>query len=226
MKTIKLFALFTLLTSMFACSQYRIAEVTSSSTNINKETLIQENDTFKIKYSFWGNDGKFSFSFDNKLNIPVYIDWSKCWFYINKTGFQYYPDVVAPVVINTTPHSKFSTSPEIKITHPQRITFIPPHASYNFSYYTLSSVNSSPNYTFHDSTINNSIRIGVKNFTAKEAPATMRNFLTYSITENFEKEIYIDQYFWVDKIYHVSRKNLDNIQAKTNRYWYQEEQKP
>ena len=59
----------------------------------NKENSF-ENDTVRIAYSFWSENGSYSFSVYNKLNVPLYIDWKKSSLVKNNDKLNYWSDEI------------------------------------------------------------------------------------------------------------------------------------
>jgi hypothetical protein len=55
---------------------------------------VFENDTLKIVYYFWGEDGVMAFSLYNKTNKPIYIDWKKSTFISNAFKSDYWFDKI------------------------------------------------------------------------------------------------------------------------------------
>ncbi len=200
MKTLKNLFFTLLLVSLFpSCKHYRVVEFTSASSNLSSETFTQENDTFAIKYSFWGQDGIFSFSFTNKLNIPLYLDLKKSLFYVNEVGTEYSSDETSHTGKN----------------------FIPPHASYFSTTFSLKPYNRKGNYAFRDTLLPDRSTMGVVTFNVNSTPVFIRSFLTFSTKENSDNAIYIDHYFYVSKIFNIRPRLLEYVHGKESRYWYE-----
>lgn len=61
-----------------SCSTYQYTTISSSNMSMNeKQELVFENDSVRIIYNFNGHDGPVNITVQNKLQVPVYIDWQK-----------------------------------------------------------------------------------------------------------------------------------------------------
>ncbi|NJK94029.1 MAG: hypothetical protein HC905_03055 [Bacteroidales bacterium] len=72
-----LFYAATVIVLFSSCSKYQFAYLNSNLQRNNEQEFIQENDTFKVQYSFWGEDCPITIQINNKLSEPLYIDWKK-----------------------------------------------------------------------------------------------------------------------------------------------------
>lgn len=61
-----------------SCASYQISTIIAQSENqSNQDPFTFENDTVKIVYNFKGYNAPLTISIQNKLNLPLYIDWNK-----------------------------------------------------------------------------------------------------------------------------------------------------
>lgn len=205
-----------------ACSNYTQLYQTKATTQgiSSGELLFFENDTVKITYSFWQKNGTLAYSIYNKLNTPIYIDWKKSSFISNgvkedywvdetithsnsyhvgtySSGYSYYG------LLGLSTGSATGTSRSVK---PERVIFIAPHSNVvtaKFSLYPNPGSRLKANAKSGISAVPNSnkqIPIRHQEFTPNNSPLSFRNFLTMSTTENFLKETYIDNGFYVAQI--------------------------
>lgn len=91
--------------------------------------FVYENDSLWITHSFKGEDAPIQISVFNKLNVPLYVDWSRSALIINDIAYSYdtgetfhYEDVF----FGDTHHTTKST--RITKNSPNQISFIPPKA--------------------------------------------------------------------------------------------------
>lgn len=77
MKNLLLFLTIALLFS--SCSKvFKVAQVESpDGLTIKDDRYVFENDTVKIIYDFWDEEGAMRYAIENKLDKPITIDWSK-----------------------------------------------------------------------------------------------------------------------------------------------------
>jgi hypothetical protein len=177
-----------------------------------------ENDTVKISYYFWSESGVLAFSIYNKLNVPIYVDWKKSSYIRNEDKYDYWIDEQ-----NTESNSSYASvtykgfltgwgtvgtsTTTSKAVKPERITFIAPHSKYKkytFSLYNPKGtlIDTSVNLEFVPSKRDPKKVVGIynRNYVYSDANTIFRNFLTLSTSEKFDKEIYVDNTFYVSKI--------------------------
>ena len=213
------FITFSLLES---CTKYsNLYEVKPFDNSISENDFFYfENDTVKITYSFWGKKGVMSYTVFNKLNIPIYIDWKKSSLIKNDQKFDYWIDEIntkgKSFNNNRSDYSSlyyggynifnYGTSiSESKSIKPERITFLSPKSNVtrvqSNLYNLIPEVISSP-CKKEKIIAKNGKKVSVSYIEMSKSNSTFnfRNFITVSTTEKFEKEIYIDNGFYVYRI--------------------------
>ena len=228
MKNISLLALITF--CLFSCKTFiQVIETDSTNTTTENELFTYENDTLKIIYSFWGANGIMSFAVYNKLNIPLYIDWKKSSFisnskkltyWVNKTttdvtsyyGNYYYtgPLIKPQAFANIGKGVSNSTS-----VIDERISFIPPQSYLNKSQFLILpggyfELDINSKFDEVPSLISPKLKAKIyyQNFNLKNNPLKFRNFLSFSITENFQEEFYVDNAFFIKSVKEMSTKQF------------------
>ena len=80
---------------LVGCSPVYMQLFKTDSQNIphTEHTYNYENDTVKITYSFWADEGIMAFSIFNKSDKPLYIDWKKSNYISNSNKFNYWEDI-------------------------------------------------------------------------------------------------------------------------------------
>ena len=186
-----------------------------------------QNDTFSIHYSFWANKGVLSYTIYNKLNIPVYLDWKKSSFVKNNEKFDYWMDELNTntlsyyrgnalsgvyytgldlIPILTASSGRSSSVSKTKATKPERITFLAPKSQIFKAQFIIYNNEPKEMNGFITSSIDNPLnakkKIDIKSvkFNLNNSPIFFRNFFTYSTSEKFETEAYIDNGFYVSRI--------------------------
>lgn len=86
-----------------APKQVLLIEVQSTNCSSVGDFLNYENDTIRVAYAFWAENGKMGIFIYNKSDKPIYIDWKKCSFIIEGTKQDYWQDI-------TTMNSSSSSS--------------------------------------------------------------------------------------------------------------------
>lgn len=221
-----------------SCSFIQLFEVNSINTKATEGYFQIENDTLRIIYNFNSEGGTMSFLVLNKLNVPLYLDWRKSSFILNNSKNNYWDDIIETKTIGS--NLGFSKSQNLNtnlwnlnsiglsafasiVTKPERITFIPPSTLipqnkftlYPKSYY---SFRGKPEITEQIFDSKKVYKIQLENYNAQNSPLIFRNFLTFSTTENFASEFYIDNSFYVDCVKKIKSKYLDKYQSPTSFY--------
>lgn len=65
-----------------------------SSLPLVKNKFTYENDSIRITYYFWGENGIVQIGVNNKLDKPIYIDWKKSVYKNAETELSYAPEIV------------------------------------------------------------------------------------------------------------------------------------
>lgn len=227
--------LFGFLILLSSCSSQYVCYVRSNSITSDTTKLTYENDTLKINYNMWANGGKFSFTITNKLNVPIYIDWKKSSLIVGNTSIPYWQDEDKinsnSSGININKERKLSmsnTQSNGVIIHLDRITFIAPLSNFDVNGFDLS------NFTYWGFNEKNGIKDQKKNittwtYTNSNTPLVLRNFITYSLTEKMEKELRIDQSFFIFKVLLMPQKEFQYMDQnnkwvspymQTNAFYY------
>lgn len=207
---------------LFSSCAYRQLCYISPGPGINGEdsAYVFENDTVKITYGFWNEQGVLAFSIYNKLAAPVYIDWKKSSYVLNGEKMNYWTDQTVStaygIALGTQLYKWYGLSSSITnatTTRPERITFLAPHSSVvKASSYLWSSAAYRLPQNAKSGEINKpdfgKVKGKLVTYAEHNSPIKVRNFLTYSITEAFSQELYIDNSFYLSKIFEMKDKDF------------------
>jgi hypothetical protein len=225
-KVILLFSIF----SIGCANKYiQVFETKSNSCKLKDDTFFFENDSIKITYSLWANQGVMSFGIFNKMNIPIYIDWKKSSFIYNGIKLNYWIDE-ANMDLKAYYGGYFYNGPLIKpgynigetiglasskISKPERITFIPPQSSYYRSQFHLLPI------AFYDLPLTTEFEVLPRNdmpeksthvwhvdFSSENSPLSFRNYIAVSVFENGESPLFIDNSFYISSILEMNYKHF------------------
>ncbi len=227
----KLLPLIVLFLSIISCKTY--VQLYKTSSSLNKDELGNytfENDTLKITYSLWKEKGIMAFSIYNKLSKPIYVDWKKCSFIDNSVKLNYWSEEIinenrlylynGPLIKADLNTSSIESSVGISYQK-ERITFIPPNSvTYRSDFYLIPMSKVSWGQYKYKQTIEprndgsgKSTTLYTTEFSRNNSPIVFRNFLTLSLSENFESEFYIDSEFFVSEMWEMERKHFESIQT-------------
>jgi hypothetical protein len=230
--------------SLLGCGNYVQLITLSDSNGSMKEAesfFTFENDSVRVTYNFWAEKGIMSFVVFNKLAVPIYIDWKKSSFiedggikldyYSEKevrTSNTYYETYNFKVPFRnfiTSESQGFAETYQVS-NKEERITFIPPNSKFQKADYIIL-----PNkfYSKEGSvektvplSINNkkTTKIYELNIPREKATFKVRNFITYSTTESFKNEHYVDHGFYISEIVTMNKIHFEGEQIfiKNNAY--------
>ncbi|WP_208025508.1 hypothetical protein [Niastella caeni] len=75
-----------------SCSRYQYTTISSSGVTMNdKLEFFSENDSLLITYNFNGCNAPVNITIQNKLQVPVYIDWQRSALIVNDKAISYVP---------------------------------------------------------------------------------------------------------------------------------------
>jgi len=207
----------------FGCrTAVQVVDMQPTSPNIkdNQTHYVFDNDTIRIAYHFWGDRGTFWFEIQNKLNVPIYIDWKRSNLVNNNIPNAYWDDnkqvstvslgksygaavlgsngvAVSAAVGGSVSNSIVTSKERISFLSPKAITYSPQFRIAD-QYYVLSK---------------DAVRTDEANdakpvkmtpvFTqrlAENTPIELTNFLTLSLTESFDKEIFVSNSFIASEV--------------------------
>ncbi len=245
----KVFASVLIASVLFSCTRYsQIYQVAPTSPiGIENDLYTFENDTVKIVYSFWNEYGTLSYSFYNKLDVPIYIDWKKCSFIRNGEKIDYWVEEVNTKIVSKTRGygisnynwlypgtiGNWNLNNSITLTNsnaikPTRVIFIAPRSAVTNIKFKLQLM---PIASLTGKKIsvklpgaNNSTQVRFIDYTINNSPLFFRNFISISLSEDFLREKYIDNGFYVEKVIQLPTKKFKipnpNYQTGQMRYKY------
>ena len=216
---------------IYGCKSYvQVFDTKGTNVNIENEFYVFENDSLKITYSFWTQKGLMTFAIFNKLDKPLYIDWKKSSYIDNsvklnywideekKKSLEYYgsyyydgPLLKPGYAISNT--GGVSVSSTVKV---ERITFIPPSSNYYRSQFYILPINFFKLDTktpFKEVPRNDKpkkkTKVYEKSYSKENSPLVFRNFLSFSFSENFENEFYVDNEFYISDIKEMDKRHFE-----------------
>lgn len=203
-----------------SCALHQYATVESSLNQVPDGTYLFENDSFRIRYSFKGNQCPLNISVFNKLSVPLYVDWRKSSVIIKQQRFPLWIDQAEINAytqgttiqwtqwtnsISTTAGSTTNSVTTGTITRPESSSFIPPD-----SYIAMTPVKLRQEVFKLDrkkatrTVINSSAAIAASGyayeFEKEDSPLAFKSFLVLSTDERFLSPQYITHDFWVSDI--------------------------
>lgn len=222
--------------TLYSCKMYvQVFDTNSINSKIENDCYIFENDTLKILYSFWSEKGLMIFSIYNKLEKPLYVDWKKSSYIDNSNKLNYWVDeeisksaAVYGSYYYDGPLLKpgYATSATVvagmsKKERIERITFIPPKSNYYRSQFYILPI---PYFNFdteseaslmpRNDKPKKKTKVYSNNFLKENSPIIFRNFLTFSLSEDFKNEFYIDNEFYISSIKEMDIRHFEFYKTK------------
>jgi hypothetical protein len=227
---------------LFGCKSYVQVFKTNSSVETDADGFyVYENDSLKITYSFWNAKGLMTFSIFNKLDKPLYIDWKKSsyidnsvklnyWVDEEKTkglsayGSYYYDGPLLKPGYAISSKGGASISSTVKV---ERITFIPPSSNYYRSQFYILPINffKLDTKTEFDEVPRKDkpkkkTKVYKATFTKEKSPLVFRNFLTFSLSEDFVTEFYVDNEFYIQQVLEMDKRHFEQYRYDDDGKWY------
>lgn len=208
-------ALFLGLTS---CSSYYYSVVSSNDSGGERNRqrdFVQETDSVRISYSFNGENAPISISIYNKLNEPLFVDWTRSALIIDEAATSYYDEKAA--IQGETESKNYHWSKRWsdshgsfagEITLPKGVSFIPPQSKVEKTPLKLANFpfDRIPNEEYRKSEFPTSkagtVLMRTKEFTIEDTPLSFRSYLTLYTADKegkpdklttFEREFYISK---------------------------------
>lgn len=218
---------------LISCKGVSYVQVINTDSDISKNYesfYLFENDSVKIAYSFWNESGLVSFSIFNKMNIPIYIDWKKSSYIDNSVKLNYWVDEQIEKSVSSY-RTYYYNGPLLapgygvgaiagatvsSTSKAERVTFIPPKSNYyrsQFYILPVKSVKLKTTTSFEEVPLRSKpkkmTKIYSSYYSRENSPLTFRNFLTFSVSENFETEFYVDNMFYIAEVLEMDVRHFE-----------------
>ncbi len=242
---LKITTTFSLLILLSSCATYvQLIETKTTNTQIVDNKYVFENDSIKITYDLWKEKGLLNFTVYNKLKKPLYIDWKKSSYINNTLKLNYWEDVENTKTVGAQSYSNYRIGGTLSsytysnsvssslTTKPEKLTFVPPNSNYvRQQFYLLPTTYLKiPEKNYHTEKLNDihnpnkEIAILAKEFDKTDSPLIFRNFITFSYSDKFETEFYLDNEFFISKVIKIDKRQLGvNKFNKENNHYFQDE---
>jgi hypothetical protein len=198
---------------MTGCLQYQFATVSGNLTETARNEHVLENDTLIIKYVFGGANCPVTIYIQNKLGVPLYVDWKRSAVIVNNESFSYWNDVGAFQATASGFQEQWTNSVSIshgditgEITRNEPVSFIPP-ASFkertpvvlNPDFITLKGSKADHRDVF---TINQQPVSGLQyEYLREDSPFRYRSYLTVSTDQDFKNSQVYESEFWISDLF-------------------------
>jgi hypothetical protein len=209
-----------------SCNRYQYTTISSSGTPMNdKLEFVSENDSLRLLYNFNGVDGPINITIQNKLQVPVYIDWQRSALVVNGHAISYVPSEMkiqggfngSSYNYNSRGSSYGATSGSLHATAnlPTTKDFIPPQSYFTKSPMGVTNklIENVPDTAFHkvNFTMMDGYSVPVKmaTFTEATSPLRFRSYLTLMVGDSTNKPVAIEHSFYVSELINTTRSPQD-----------------
>jgi hypothetical protein len=197
-------------------SRVQVYSFTSNSDKVHDSSFTYCNDTIEIKYNFSSEYGVFGFQVRNLGNDPIYIDWSKSAFIYNNVKNDYWRDSWKSVSTTSALNPWYIGTIQLGYKE-ERVTFIPPKALYKREQFQILTGFNLKNQRYDVSTsvvsrndkLTKKTKVQTAFFSESNCPIILRNFLTYSIEEDFKSVNIIDHEFRLKMVQEMDSRHFE-----------------
>ena len=201
------------------CQSFKTESTNVKLTNDHKYRYVDS--LVRIDYTLWSSGGTVRFDIYNKSDAPIYINWKNSNFIFNSYNNEYWNDDITSEKTSTT----YSTSTKNTWgTSATNINGVNPLIVTNSKYKSITDFAGITNEVTVVKKDNPSIQIPPKSFNTIQkfdlnfplvrfsdssnyvsyskanSPLIFRNYLAISKDKDFEKQIFIDNDFWISSI--------------------------
>lgn len=226
-----------------SCSRFQYATISSPDIHTNdKMEFTTENDSFRLVYNFNGENAPINITVQNKMSVPVYIDWQKSALIVEDKAISYVPGEV-PIQgsfhgsswnTSITRGSGVSSSSGTiagTVGVPQQIAFLPPGSYVSKAPMGVTNrfIESVPDTAWHKVKLIDpyGIPVPVKRaaFTEESSPLRFKSYLTVMIGAEKAQPVVFENSFYINELI-TSNQPLESVLPtqvyQGNRYYVKE----
>ena len=197
-----------------SCSTYQYNTISSNnSLKTPTNEFITETDSLKVIYNFYGEGPSIHISIQNKLNLPMYVNWQKSALITDKNAVSYAGNSLSingriDGSIYNYLNSSSQVNADLNATAnlPEGITFIPPHSQVQKNFMSIFKVdNELADTLFRKDQLPTlsgySVRALTASFTKESSPLIFRSYLTFVIDNQASQQVITsEKEFYISKV--------------------------
>jgi hypothetical protein len=195
-----------------SCMKYQYATLSSDLPENHVSEFVHESDSVKISYSFDGENCPVRISIENKLDVPLYIDWKRSAVIFKDQSYSYWKD---KAILNATSNgSEIQWTPIVStsnatisgdITRDEAVSFIPPRALKHASMLKLTPKfldlpEASDAYRSKIATEQGPVASTEYKYSQGDSPMKYRSYLTLATDPAFLRPFTFENQFWVSEV--------------------------
>lgn len=192
-------------TTFISCRHVRIVSL------IPEDLSSNVSDSVYVTYDYWSESNNFfKITIHNKSSKPIYVDWNKCRLFINSTARRYWIDQTKKRAVGIAgKHPVYNVVIGVgagTTIKPEKVTFVVPYSNvsvrwealpaFEHELINLDTAMEDCSYCRKDK----KVKVYKKKMTPEYTLLQIRNFISYSFTEDFKEEKHIDDYWYANQI--------------------------
>lgn len=194
------------------CSSYQYIAITGNAHQNRSQNFVVQNDTVKIIYSFKGNNFPVTVEVYNKLNKPLYVDWTNSALIIDGKTVSFWQDIahLSGSSQGYTIKGQYGIYYSVgdlsgTIYKDEKVSFVAPESYVKATRFHLRTRFFNTDHNISEKKVNFSSANGLDRgkkytFSRENTPLEFRSYLTLSTDKNFATEIHVSNTFWVNGI--------------------------
>lgn len=191
-----------------SCSTaYQVVETASADVKTNGNAYEFGGEDLTVSYNLWDGAGTIYFNLHNNTDDPLFVDLDRSHLIVNGQSFDYYQDKETSTSSKTgsTRPSYFASTiwtnqMEVSVkSKPKRVIEIPPHSFINVGGLAITEGVKNCGMTKPKSGVSTS-----PTFTVDNTPLQFRNYVTYSVRQDFGTSETIDNSFYATRVVNLT----------------------
>ncbi len=194
----------------YSCNSYQYYTLQGNLPKSQYSDFFFENDTLQIIYTFNGNNGPVTTKIFNKLDRPLFINWSQSSFIINGKNFNY--QISSKQLYESKETYDDNMDMSVKNSN---LEFIAPlselttfHTNLNNQFIVPGNCDSTKYTQKYSSSTGYPTKVKEYYYSEDNSPILFRNYLTYTVDPKIENQHSIDSQFWISNIFKTNNGSI------------------
>lgn len=216
---------------LFTSCSKKYIQVFQTQSNILKlveDSYVYENDTIRVSYNLWAEKGALHFQIENKLEVPLYVNWANSSVELNNQKFIYASE------FNNTKQNQFLSEGKLSATDgttfviplKEKLSELQPHAQldcFQFvlfpeSYFEMKEYGAFDNYL--EGSAAKFETLYQEDFSSENTAIKIKNCISVSLSKETNNKL-IEHFIYVSSIKEMTEKYFKGkYDSKTKRYCF------
>lgn len=185
-----------------SCTSVKVLSIQSDIQTSN-DSYVYENDSIKVTYRFWEENGRMQYDIYNKLSVPLYVDWKTSAYIPNDKMVSYWRDETNTESVSSGYYYKgiAMATGKVKAVRMERIAVIPPESMITQNSFIL--------LKWYTDIVDGGM------FEKSNSPLRFRNYMMIAGNEKFEGKVTaINNSFFVSSIKKTNSNKFSNYKSQ------------